>query len=358
MKKRDQKSTIFLAKNRRGLSTIVVTLIIILISLVAVGIVWVVVRNILTSGAKEVNFGKFTINLGVKNAYEQAGNISVDVKRETGKGELIKVKFILSDGKNSETITQDTNLGELESKIFSVRPVQLVPTQVATVSVAPVFKSTEGTETVGEITSTYNLISGGVTPGADGGNGCVPVCSSNGFNYQCGDDSCGGQCGSCVGTCTNHVCVPPGPCVPVSNETTCGSWVCGTRINNCGQEAKCGTNNGNCPSGQMCQSGSCIISTPINYGAVGDTWPGTSGMYFSSPNLPLATTGLVGDWVSFSGGSTETKCWMIAKWVLASETPGYQYSHIGFNWATSIKTGDAYNIWDSSEKCQANLTLP
>jgi len=33
--------------NKRGLSTIVVTLIIILISLVAVGIVWVVVNNLI-----------------------------------------------------------------------------------------------------------------------------------------------------------------------------------------------------------------------------------------------------------------------------------------------------------------------
>ena len=37
--------------NKRGLSTIVVTLIIVLLSLVAVGIVWVVVRNILVGGA-------------------------------------------------------------------------------------------------------------------------------------------------------------------------------------------------------------------------------------------------------------------------------------------------------------------
>lgn len=41
--------------NKRGLSTIVVTLIIILISLVAVGIVWVVVRNLINSGTNQAS---------------------------------------------------------------------------------------------------------------------------------------------------------------------------------------------------------------------------------------------------------------------------------------------------------------
>ena len=45
--KTDQRSTIFLMKNRKGLSTIVVTLTIILLSIVAVGIVWVFANNMI-----------------------------------------------------------------------------------------------------------------------------------------------------------------------------------------------------------------------------------------------------------------------------------------------------------------------
>lgn len=346
-----QRSTIFLTKNRKGLSTIVVTLIIILISLVAIGIVWVVVRNVLSSGSKDVSLGKFTVNLGIRNAYEQAGNISVDIRREVGKGELVKIKFILSDGKNSETITQDASLGELENKVFSIHPTQLAPTLVARVSVAPVFKTTEGTENVGEITSTYNLVSGGTAPGVnDTGPTCVPQCPAE---WQCGTDPiCGQECGSCgAGTCINHICVPPGPCTPNSQAITCAGVQCGNKVNNCGENVNCG----GCAIGQMCQSGSCITVSAVNSGTVGDVW--VSGMYFASPDLPKDMTGLVGDYVSFSGGSSETKCWMIARWMLPIDTPGYPNSHIGFSFTTAIKTGDHYNIWDTSDKCQANLTL-
>ena len=65
--KTDQRSTIFLMKNRKGLSTIVVTLTIILLSIVAVGIVWVFANNMIkkqisSSEACYGNYNKITIN--------------------------------------------------------------------------------------------------------------------------------------------------------------------------------------------------------------------------------------------------------------------------------------------------------
>jgi hypothetical protein len=336
---------------KRGLSTIVVTLIIILVSLVAVGIVWVVVQNVLKSGTKDVGFGKFTINLDIVRAYEQAGNISVNVKRLAGSGELVKIKFILSDGTNSETITQDSNIGEMEDETFFIHPAELAPSRVASISVAPVFNS-NGAESVGEIADTYNIISGGNAPAGSegtGGEDCIPNCG----NYQCGNDPvCGQPCGTCTGTdtCINHICVPQN-CIDDSKETTCGLQICGNKVNNCGKEIDCG----DCAIGQMCVSGSCVTNVPVNSGVVGETW--ISGMYFSSPDLSKEMTGLVGYYVSFSGGSAEKSCVMIARWMLPVDTPGYPNSHIGFSFTTQIKTGDAYNIWDSSDKCNANLSL-
>ena len=65
--------------SKRGLSAVVIALIIILLSLVAVGAVWVVVKNIISGGVKEMDLGKFTIDLDITNAYEQRGNITVIV---------------------------------------------------------------------------------------------------------------------------------------------------------------------------------------------------------------------------------------------------------------------------------------
>jgi hypothetical protein len=332
-------------KEKRGLSTIVIALIIILVSLVAVGIVWIVIKNLLTSGTKEIGFGKFTIDLKIKNAYEQAGNITVNVERKSGGGELVKIKFILSDGKTSEAIIQNANLGELESKIFSLHPTQLAPTQVASVSVAPIFKTAEGNEAVGEITSTYNIISGGVAPGAESGPICIPNCLPE---WQCGEDPvCGQSCGTCPAgsSCINHVCVPPGPCTPKPDAEICGAWVCGTKVNNCGEIVVCGT----CPPGQMCSSGTCTTITPINSGKVEETWPGTSGMYFGSSSLPKDVS-YQGYYVRFPG-SAETNCRLIVNYVFP--ITGYPKSHIAFNFETAIAVNDDYQIWDTLEKCQA-----
>jgi hypothetical protein len=57
-------------KNKKGLSTIVATLLIILLTLVAVGIIWVVVRNVITGGAGQVNTGAMCINANVAASNE------------------------------------------------------------------------------------------------------------------------------------------------------------------------------------------------------------------------------------------------------------------------------------------------
>ena len=48
------------------------------------------------------------------------------------------------------------------------------------------------------------------------------------------------------------------PCIPDSAQDTCGSWVCGSRINNCGQTVPCGT----CADGKECASGTCVDEQP------------------------------------------------------------------------------------------------
>jgi len=44
-------------ESKRGLSAIVATLLIILLTLIAVGIIWVVIRNVVQSGAEQVDLG-------------------------------------------------------------------------------------------------------------------------------------------------------------------------------------------------------------------------------------------------------------------------------------------------------------
>ena len=74
----------FLQKNRRGLSAIVTTLLIILLSLVAISAVWVVISNVISEGSEDINLGRFTLDLAIKSAYVEGSSIGVKIRRSVG----------------------------------------------------------------------------------------------------------------------------------------------------------------------------------------------------------------------------------------------------------------------------------
>ena len=92
MSKKRQNSIII---SKQGLSDVVTTLIIILISLVAIGLVWVVVQNVLQEGSEQVGLGEFTLDLQIKSVQIQDENVTVVVvKRNPGEGEFVGMDFI------------------------------------------------------------------------------------------------------------------------------------------------------------------------------------------------------------------------------------------------------------------------
>ncbi len=83
---------------------------------------------------------------------------------------------------------------------------------------------------------------------------CIPVCGLS----VCGDDGCGGSCGTCGegSECIDGAC-EPSACDPQ----------CGTRV--CGPDPICGQSCGTCDSGYSCQDGECVEEsgtwTPDDY---------------------------------------------------------------------------------------------
>ena len=130
---------------KKGLSTVVTTLIIILLVLVAVGIVWVVISNLIREGVEEVSLGKFTIDLNIKDVKIQTDSIDVKIKRNPGKGELTGIKFLVSDGVKTEVFEMPTNMGELAEQTFTLDYDGLVKE----ISIAPILKSESGKESIG-----------------------------------------------------------------------------------------------------------------------------------------------------------------------------------------------------------------
>ncbi|VVB82967.1 Uncharacterised protein [uncultured archaeon] len=144
-------------KNKKGLSTIVVTLILVVLSLVAVGVVWAVISNLLKTGEEQStsSFGQIFLNLKVQNVnIKSNGDVDVTVQRNSGAGDLKAINFIVSDGTNTQVIKQATSLSELGTQTFTLPYSTLGSMAIKTVSIAPVI-NTNGQETVGNVIDKY-----------------------------------------------------------------------------------------------------------------------------------------------------------------------------------------------------------
>ena len=86
-------------------------------------------------------------------------------------------------------------------------------------------------------------------PVVDAPDVCVPDCDG----LDCGDDGCGGSCGSCEGqaACMSGQC----ECVPACDETDCGDDGCGGSCGSCEGQAACMS--GQCKCFPACEGKEC-----------------------------------------------------------------------------------------------------
>ena len=343
--------------NKKGLSSIVITLLIVTLGLVAIGGVWMVVRNLLQSNSKQVQTNSLTIDLDAINAYEEAGVVNVRVTRLVGEGQLIKIKFILDDGGNKEAITKDvTDFEEYDTSDFVLTPTKLIPGTIKTVSIAPVFMS--GTEEmVGSITDIQTLRNlfaqetGEEETGEEEEEECTPICGTKICGAASNVPACGGAdaCGTCTtGTCSEDQLT----CVGCTAITECtGGKICGTESNGCGGTITCGT----CDAGSLCSTDQLICNEVIllDEGTVSESWPGSSGLYVGSPDLPTdQATNYFGKSIKFFDGETAfSGCLSIANFIHPID--GYAKSHIAFSFETMVEVGFTYKIYSTPLECNA-----
>ena len=141
-------------KDRKGLSEIIITLIMIVLSLVAVGIVWLIVSNVLNQGSEDISSstGGLYIGAEIKSVnVESDGDLLVKVKRSSGEGDVTGINFIVSDGENSKIINISQSIALLEEKTFTIPKSSL--SGIAFVkegSIAPITTDASGKENAGE----------------------------------------------------------------------------------------------------------------------------------------------------------------------------------------------------------------
>src|SRR3989344_4207194 len=106
--------------NKKGLSTVVATLIIILLVLIAVGILWVVLQNVFTQGAATVELSQKCLEVkidvaGVVQTGVNTGIYDVSLRRNSGGETIGGVKLNFFNGTSNSGILDFTgaNLTEL-----------------------------------------------------------------------------------------------------------------------------------------------------------------------------------------------------------------------------------------------------
>jgi len=132
--------------NKKSVSNIVVTLILILLILVAADILWFVVKGYI-GDAKDISAEGLLIDLEIKNVVDNGETITIKVKRNPGGGEITGLKFAVNDGVETLILNNKSlNFYELEEKDFTFTYRSIVKEVI----VAPYFLTEVGSEKLGD----------------------------------------------------------------------------------------------------------------------------------------------------------------------------------------------------------------
>jgi len=141
-------------RKERGLSTVVTTVVMVLLSLVAIGVVWVVINNLLNQGTEGLGLDQFKVDLKIEKVLVDGGNLQVQVGRNAEAGSLYSIDIVVSDGTDSQTFRQENvDLEPLEKKTYNIPYDGLVKEVI----VAPVFRDENGKETLGSATDSETI---------------------------------------------------------------------------------------------------------------------------------------------------------------------------------------------------------
>ena len=111
--------------SKKGLSTVVTTLIIILLVLVAIGIIWVVISNVISEGTQSADWAVKCLEVSVKaTSVTNCISTSCDVTlSRTGSGDAIngvKLVFRNETSGSSDVLDYPNNIGPLETVTASI----------------------------------------------------------------------------------------------------------------------------------------------------------------------------------------------------------------------------------------------
>lgn len=134
--------------SKKGVSNVITTIMIVLLGLVAISVVWAIVKNLFSDTEDDISIRGSKVNLKIKDATYSDGKIQVKVERGIGEGDLVGLRFAISDGTNAEVIKKtNISLGELETKIYNLSHFGIIKE----ITVNPIVKSSSGKTGIGTL---------------------------------------------------------------------------------------------------------------------------------------------------------------------------------------------------------------
>ena len=134
-----------LPNSKRSLSEIATSLIIILLVLVAIGIIWVVTKNIISRTSEQITIDPLTNNIKIDEAKVGLLTANIKLTRTQGNANLTSLQFVFSEGIDFYTYEEkNPQLDELNTKTFKIPLADGInPT---TMKIIPIFEKSKGLE--------------------------------------------------------------------------------------------------------------------------------------------------------------------------------------------------------------------
>jgi len=126
--------------DKKGISAVVATILIVLLAVVAVSIVWAVLKPSIIKTASRVSTGCIGVDLKIDEADCSEGTVKVTLNT----GNIEKLKFVFMNDTDSNVVTKES-LDELETKTYTFDESEIVG-GANSVKVTPVILSEAGEE--------------------------------------------------------------------------------------------------------------------------------------------------------------------------------------------------------------------
>jgi len=163
---------------KKGMSSVISTFLIILLMLVAIGIIWGVVKNVVVSGSGQVSLEKFNSDLQIERVLLSEDDVKVVVERGSGGGKIVKINFVIDDGENSESFEIEADLQALGKSEFTINPEMPIDS-IKNIKIAPIYSSSSGNEVSGDVSYSLNVENLDIGEGGEEESGeCDPACDS------------------------------------------------------------------------------------------------------------------------------------------------------------------------------------